>query len=159
MPRHMHLEHELLEHLSQLDYESIDETILLPTENWPVSDDDVLDFEHEEEVGVMLRHEAAPSRFKPRIDWRQQPEYQAFLGRNPELRTRARSGIDAIYAYFTLTPREADAWSLDAAGYTLEAIAARLALKPGGVFALLASVRSKITATMKRQERISEKAG
>jgi hypothetical protein len=157
--QHVHLEHELLEHLSQLDYESIDETILLPTERWPTSDDDVLDFDDEAKVGVEIRSmtDPAPTRYKPRVDWREQPEYRAFLASHPELREKAKKGIDGIFAYFGLTASEADVWSMDAAGYTHEYIAAQLTderggrrFKPGGVAALLEGVRSKVDATMAR---------
>ena len=157
--QHVHLEHELLERLSQLDYESIDETILLPTENWPTSDSDVLDYDDEARVGVEIRSlsEPAPMRYKPRIDWREQPEYKAFLASNPELREKAKKGIDGIFAYFGLTPSEADVWSMDAAGYTHEYIAVQLTdpgggrrFTPGGVAALLDSVHSKVDSTMAR---------
>ena len=156
--RHIHLEHALLERLSQLDYESIDEAILLPTENWPSSPDDVVDFEHEELVGIA---NAGPMqselmRFKPRpIPWREAPEYQAFLGRYPELRAKARQGIDSIFSFFNLTPSEADVWSLDAAGYTPEWIAARLGYKPGGVDQLRASVASKVAARLARLDALA----
>ncbi len=165
--QHVHLEHDLLERLSQLDYESIDEMILLPTEFWPVSDDDVVDYEDEARVGVEVRSlsEPVPMRYKPRVDWRQQPEYKAFLASHPDLRERAKHGIDGIFAYFGLTPSEADVWSMEAAGYTHEYIAAQLTdprggrrFKPGGVAALLESVQSKISSTLDRSERLSVKA-
>lgn len=151
--QHVHLEHALLERLSQLEYEEIDESILLPTASWPSSPDDVLDFEHEEVVGIANGGPAdpAPARFRPaRIPWRDTPEYKAFLSRYPELRAKARGGIDAIFGFFALSSSEADVWSLDAAGYTPEAIGARLGYKPGGVDALLDSVRSKVAAKLFR---------
>jgi len=174
MGRHRHLDHALLYHLSQVDYESVDETILLPTEYWPESVDDVLDFRHEELVGVagtradiddqvlerasdyMPRRDSReevypePPRYKKRIQWREAPEYKAFLARYPELRRRARQGIDSIFAYFQLTPAEADVWSLAAAGYTHEWIAGLLRYKPGGVAVLLDSVESKIHSKLAR---------
>ena len=159
--QHIHLEHELLERLSQLDYESIDETILLPTQNWPSSPDDVLDFEHEELVGIANHgeREAAPASYRPpRISWREAPEYRAFLDRYPDLRNRARLGIDSIFGFFDLTPAEADAWSLDAAGYTREWTASRLGFKPGGVDQLLESVQSKIGAKLFRLDQASARA-
>jgi hypothetical protein len=148
--RHLHLEHALLERLSQLDYESIDEAILLPTENWPNSPDDVVDYEDEELVAIA---NAGPElmRFKPRpIPWREAPEYQGFLGRYPELRAKARQGIDSIFSFFNLTPSEADVWSMDAAGYTREWIAAQKGYLVGGVDNLLESVQSKIGAKLFR---------
>lgn len=154
MFQHVHLEHELLERLSQLDYESIDETILLPTEDWPLNDDEVINFADEAQVGVD-EVEVAPRRFRSsRASWREQPEYQEFLQRYPDLRAHARAGIDSIFAYFGLTPSEADVWALDAAGYTDEWIASQLPpLKPGGVEALLASVQSKIWSKLLRLDR------
>jgi hypothetical protein len=158
---HVHLEHALLERLSQLDYESIDESILLPTENWPTSADDVVDFEHEEIVGIANGGptEPAPMRFKPaRIPWRDTPEYKAFLGRYPDLRAKARGGIDSIFGFFALTSSEADVWSLDAAGYTREWIATQTGFRPGGVDALLESVQSKIGAKLFRLDREASNA-
>lgn len=155
-------------------YESIDETILMATDFWPASDDDFLEHKHEEIVGVaatradiddLVLEKAAdfmprrdsreelypePVRYKKRIHWREQPEYKAFLARYPELKRRARQGIDSIFAYFDLTPSEADVWSLDAAGYTHDWIAMMLRYKPGGVAALLDSVESKIHAKLAR---------
>ena len=165
--QHVHLEHALLERLSQLDYESIDETILMPTENWPTSADDMVDYEDEATVGVEIHSpsEPAPMRYKPRVDWRQQPEYRAFLASHPELREKAKRGIDGIFAYFGLTASEADVWSMDAAGYTHEYIAAQLTderggrrFKPGGVAALLEGVQSKIGSTLRRSEQVSARA-
>lgn len=157
---HRHLQHTLLERLSQLDYEGIDEAILLPTANWPQAAEDVLAYEHEEVVGItnLASGDPGPTAYRPiRLSWREAPEYRAFLARYPELRRRAHS-IDAIFAYFGLTNPEADAWALDAAGYTPEWIAAQLEIKPGGVLARLASVRSKVAAKLAREDALSQRA-
>lgn len=157
----MHLEHALLERLSQLDYESIDETILLPTQNWPSSPDDIIDHEHEELVGIANAGESqpAPMTFRaPRIPWRDAPEYQAFLTRYPQLRDHARSGIDSIFSFFGLTSSEADVWSLDAAGYTREWIAKETRYNPGGVDRLLESVQSKIGSKLARMDVAAKEA-
>jgi len=161
MGAHRHLEHELLERLSQLDYESIDETILLPTDEWPSSDADVVSFEHEELVGITEGGEGhVARRYRPaRPSWRDAPEYKAFLKRYPDLRRRASQGIDSIFAFFELTTSEADVWSLDAAGYTPEWIAERLRYKPGGVTQLLESVESKVHAKLARLDRAYAAAG
>lgn len=158
---HVHLEHALLERLSQLDYESIDESILLPTANWPTSPDDVVDFEDEDLVGIANggENEPAPMKFRPpTVPWRDAPEYKAFLARYPALRDRSRLGIDSIFGFFDLTSPEADVWSLDAAGYTTEWIAARLRYRPGGVLQVLDGVRSKIAAKLARLDKLSERA-
>lgn len=159
---HRHLNHELLQRLSQLDYESIDESILLPTENWPLNDGDVVDHEYEDLVGIANRGEThpAPMQFRPqRISWKEAPEYKAFLARYPDLRNRSRQGIDSIFGFFNLTGSEADAWSLDAAGHTSEWIALQLKLRPGGVARLLESVRSKVAAKLARLDALSQRAG
>lgn len=161
MGAHRHLTHELLLQLSQLDYEAIDETILLPTDEWPASDDDVISFEHEELVGITQdgdRHVARRYR-RSRPSWREDPEYKAFLKRYPDLRRRALQGIDSIFAFFELTPSEADVWSLAAAGYTHVSIAERLRYKAGGVAQLLDAVESKIAAKLSRLDRAFAAAG
>lgn len=129
---HAHIDHHLFERLWQIDLESVDETILLDTERWP-----------------------DPAEERRRQAWRDDPSYKAFLRSNSELRRRSRTGIDSIFSYFGLTPREADAWSLQAAGYTIAAIAQRMKLKPGGVEAHLDSVQGKIALTMTRANRRS----
>lgn len=129
---HMHYSHALFDRLWQMDLESVDERILQATDRW--------------EEGVARER-------------RDDPEYKAWLARNPELRSRARRGIDAVFAFFALSPREADAWALEAAGYTVAAIAHSMQLKPGGVSALLEAVHSKIGTTMHRLEQFSVKAG
>lgn len=148
-PQHVHLEHALLLHLSQLDYESIDETILLDTDRWP-DGDDALEYEHPDLVGVAARGpgqaEAMTYRAR-RVDWRQAPEYKAWLRQNPEIRSRSRSA-DSLIAYFGLSDAEADAWSLEAAGYTREAIAKELGFREGGIERLLDNVQAKLAAKL-----------
>lgn len=127
---HLHIGHHLFERLWQIDLESVDEAILLDTEAWPDPDQE-------------LRRQA----------WRDDPDYKTFLKTNPDLRRHARLGIDSIFGYFGLSPREADAWALAAAGYTTKAIAQQMGIRPGGVEVFLEGVDLKIAVTLARSQK------
>lgn len=166
---HLHLDHTLLLHISQVLYETIDETILLPSDWMPAGPDEVLvpDDEETHGIGMALEpqqaaegHRAAglirPTYRRQRGPWWEEPRLRARLATFPELTRIARGqGIDGLFAWAGFTDREADAYAMDAAGYTVEAIAERMRLKPGGVENLLDSARGKVALALARMERKS----
>jgi hypothetical protein len=122
---HLHIDQALFDRLWQIDLESIDESILLPTDMW----------EDDEEA-------------RSRQAWREDPDYRAWLRHHPQLRERARRGVRALWALFDLTELEGEILDKQAFGYTVEAIAQELAYRPGGIQQLLAGAQSKIAARM-----------
>jgi len=170
-PAHLHLLHALLEHLTQVLYEALDETILLPADRMPEGEE-VLVPPDEELHGIAIPPEeftdsearrplptVTPNYRRQRGPWWEEPTLRARLAIYPELTAiTRREGIEGVFRWAGFTDREADAYSLDAAGYVIEGhdgIAERLRLKPGGVENLLDSARGKVALALRRMEQRS----
>lgn len=144
---HRHWRHHLLEHLSQVDYETSDDAILLDAERMPGPG---------EEVAIEEVADPAPRQLVDHMrriaDWRKNPELLPHLTAHPDLFQRAQSrgparlptGTDAIFEWAGLTDNEATVMSLRLQGYTLEAIAFELRRQEVWVESLLGSAGARL---------------
>lgn len=123
---HQHIDQALFDRLWQLDLESVDESILLPTEMW------------DEDAAVA------------RQAWRDDPDYKAWLRRYPQMRERARRGKHSLWSYLELSDLEGEVLDKQAIGYTVDGIAEELGLKPDWTALLLSGAWSKVRARVDR---------